>query len=394
MNKRVILNIMFLALLIAFALIVGGSFPYLLLFVAIFIYSYSLYSNRKIKKDIVPVFWLDNELVEKGDTIEVNFKVYNSSIFPLVYAEISDNIPKRLTSQSRDNNVYFMTPFDTVNISKKIKCEHRGVYNIGSVEMTTGDIFGISDKKFFLEDELILTVYPKVYELENFNISGSESFGSVPTTQKFNEDYSSIKNLRKYQIGDSLKRVDWKVTARKGELFVKNYDVSTNVEIQLFMDFQYGKYTNDSKGYIEEKIVETAISIIRYSLYRKISTNFVTYTDKKVELRGKDIVAFKEFLELIARIRPTNDINLGDLIVNEARTFSPVTTVILVTPQIDDKLRSSILILEKRGYNVMVIIVNDFKNNKKLDNGIDILEKSGVNIYKVNLEDDIRYALR
>lgn len=393
MNKRVVLNGLLVLLLILFALFVGGNFPYLLLFIAILIYSYSYFTNKKIKKDLVAVFWADNNLVEKGDTVEINYKVYNSSILPLVYAEVNDNLPTRLNSEHRSTSVHFMTPFDTVNINRKIKCQHRGVYDVGSVEITTGDIFGLSDHKFFVEDEVHLTVYPKVYNLENFDISGSESFGSVPTTQKYNEDYSSIKNIRKYQLGDSLKRVNWKVTARKGQLFVKNYDVSTNVEIQLFMDFQSDKYLNDTEGFIEEKIAECAVSIIRYALYRKVSTNFVTYTDKKVELRGKDIVSFKKFLELFARIQPTNNISLGNIIVNESRTFSPVTTVIIITPEMDDELMSSVLTLKQRGYNIMLILVNDFINNKTMEDKLYILEKSGVDIYKVDLEDDIRYVL-
>ncbi|MTI46986.1 MAG: DUF58 domain-containing protein [Firmicutes bacterium] len=393
MNKRLILSIIFLIVLILFALLVGGSFPYLLLFLVVFIYGYSILSHRKIKKDLIAVFWSDKDLVEKGDVVEINYKLYNSSLLPLVYAEVNDNISERLNNQERKTNVYFMTPFDTINIIRKIKCQHRGIYDVGKLEVVTGDIFGLKDTKLLIKDPLDLTVYPKVYNLKQFNISGSESFGSVTTTQKFNEDYSSIKNIRKYQQGDSIKRVNWKVTARKGELFVKNYDVSTNVELQLFMDFQSDKYSKDFDGLIEEKIVECAISIVRYALYRKVSTNFVTYTHKKIELRGKDIVSFREFLELSARIRPTNNINLGDIIVNESRTFSPVTTVIIVTPKVEKKLISSILILKKMGYNIMLILANDFQKNKSLEKDINILEKSGVDIYKVDLEDDIRYAL-
>ncbi len=387
------MSIIFLIVLILFALLVGGSFPYLLLFLVVFIYGYSILSHRKIKKDLIAVFWSDKDLVEKGDIVEINYKLYNSSLLPLVYAEVNDNISERLNNQERKTNVYFMTPFDTINIIRKIKCQHRGIYDVGKLEVVTGDIFGLKDTKLLIKDPLDLTVYPKVYNLKQFNISGSESFGSVTTTQKFNEDYSSIKNIRKYQQGDSIKRVNWKVTARKGELFVKNYDVSTNVELQLFMDFQSDKYSKDFDGLIEEKIVECAISIVRYALYRKVSTNFVTYTHKKIELRGKDIVSFRKFLELSARIRPTNNINLGDIIVNESRTFSPVTTVIIVTPKVEKKLISSILILKKMGYNIMLILANDFQKNKSLEKDINILEKSGVDIYKVDLEDDIRYAL-
>lgn len=394
MNKRITILAIIFASLLLIALFVGGKFPYLLFFLPLVVYGYSYYSMKKVREGLAGVFWCDKAMVEKGDEVDISYKIYNSSIFPLAFAEITDGVPESLNNQPKQQKIYFMLPFESINITRQIKCEHRGIFDIGTVNVVTGDIFGISKKNYLVKDSIELMVYPKVYKLDCFDILGKEFFGSIPTSQKFYEDYSSIKDIRKYRIGDSLKRVNWKVTARKGEMFVKNYDISTNAEIQLFIDFQIDKYSSDTNGYIEEKIIECAVSIIEYALYRKVSTNFVAYTEEKVQLLGKDIDMFNKFLELMVRIKPKKNISLGDILVNESRAFSPGTSVIVVTPNIDKKLISTVLRLKRRGYSIILVLVNDFDRNKAALKGVELLEKSGTRLYKVDLKDSINNVLR
>lgn len=394
MTKKKIFSIVLFTTFLIFALFVGGGFPYLLLIITIMIYGYSYYSVRKISKGLNGIFWTDKAFLKKGEIANISYKIYNSCFIPLVYAEVEVDIPKRLTNQKNEKNVHELKSYSTLNFIKKLTCDHRGIFDVGVVNIETGDIFGLFRKKIVVKDNLQLTVYPKVHKLDSFTITGTEFFGSIPTTQKFYEDYTSIKDLRKYQVGDSLKKVNWKVTAKRGDLFVKNYDISTNVEIQLFLDFQIDKYKYDTYGYVEEKIVECVVSIIHYSLYNRVNTDFITYTEKKVQLHGKDSSMFNKFLEMAVRIRPKKNISLGDVIINESRALSPGTSIIIVTPELDKKLISAILKLKKLGYSVILIIVNDFQKYKNINKGIDILEKTGVNIYKIDIEDNITNVLR
>lgn len=391
MNKSYILLII---LLFGFALLVGGEFPYLLFLIIISILGYSYYSVIKTKKSLIGLFWSSTTKAEKGDNIEVNYKIYNSGLLPLPYVEVYSQMSHRLSNKEDNNKIFFLKPYDTINIMKNIKCEHRGYYDIGTLKVSIGDIFGIFKKDYKIQDNLKLIVYPKVYELNNFDIFGKEFMGTIQTNQKLIEDYSSIRDIRKYTRGDSFKRVSWKVTAKKNELYVKNYDSSSNAMIKIFMDFQRDKYDDDQDGYIEEKVVECAISIIYYTLYKGVDVDFTTYTEEKVQLYGKDISKFKTFLETMARVRPKNNIQLGNVIINESRNLSPATTIIVITPSLDNNITSSILTLDRTGYNVIVIVVGDFNNKRKLDKGIVLLKKTRIKVYKISLEDNIEHILR
>lgn len=388
-NAFIVLIITFL-----FSLLAGGQFAYLLFFLAAAIIIFSFYTVKNYQDKILGIFWVSNYQVEKGDTIEIHYKVYNSSIMPIPYIKITDGIPKRLTDKSGEKYIYSILPFESLIIRKKFECKHRGNYQIGEIDVEAGDIFGIFNKRFKVKDNLIITVYPKIYNLDAFNIYGKEFFGKTSANLKFYEDYSSIKDMRKYEIGDSLKRVNWKVTAKKGELFVKNYDVSSNAQVHLFMDFQWDKFKNDAEQLIEEKIIECVMSIVHFALYRNIDINFITYVHQKVKLSGRDISRFDVFLELSTRIRPSKNINLGDVILNEIRTVSLGSTVIIVTPYLDSNLASAALVLRRMGYIVNFIVINDFDKNKWINKDLHLLEKMEVKIYRIDLNDDLNVKLR
>ncbi|MTI68138.1 MAG: DUF58 domain-containing protein [Firmicutes bacterium] len=386
--------LVFFILIIAFAFLVGGSFPYLLLFIIAIMFIYSYRSVKKINKNLLGIYWSDKDKVEKDEYAEVNYKLYNSGLLPLPYAIVEDGIPERLSKDSQNEKVFFIKPYEAKNIKKKFKCKHRGFYEIGKVKITTGDIFGIIKKEFVIKDDLFITVYPKVYKLENFNIEGKDFYGSLSTNQKHYEDYTSIKNLRKYHYGDSLKRVHWKVTAKKNELIVKNYEVSANAQIRVYMDFELNKFLKDKEGLIEEKVAECVISIIHFFLKEGIESELITYTEKKIEIHGKDSGEFKYFLETLARIRPKSYINMGDIILHQSRILPLGTTIIIVTPKVDRKILSSSLTLKKMGYNLVFVIVGDFKNDKTHNENIEILNKMEIITYKLDIEDNIKHVLR
>lgn len=393
MNSKVLLIVLGVILL-SFSLLVGGSFPYLLLFILTIILIYSYISIKNVEKKLIGVFWCDAKTITKGDEINLNYKLYNSSVLPIPYGEINMNMPSGLSLKDDRKKVFFIRPFEDLNINNLLKCDHRGVYEIGEMKVTVGDIFDINKGEILVKDSVPIVVYPKIYKISQFNLEAKESFGYKRSNQKLNEDYSSLKDIRKYQSGDSVKRIDWKTTSKRGELFVKHYDISVHLQVKIFMDFQLSKYERDNEGFIEEKVVECVISIINHTLLNKIKIDLITYGDKKIELSARDISRINDFLEILTRVKPKKDISLGEVILNESRGFSPGMTILVVTPKIDNRLLTSLITLKNSGYVVIVITVGVLGVERKSDNNMIMLEKSGIKLYKIDINDNLTYVLR
>lgn len=389
MNKKIVMIIVGVVLLIS-SLLIGDKFIYFMFFIYANVFLYSFITVKNNHKSLTGIYWIDKPVVEKGDEVNVTYKVYNEKIFPIPYLEIKDEVPAGLHKEGRIGGVHFLSPYECIKITKKLKCNRRGNYELGNLQVQIGDIFGFITRKAIVKDSIHLTVYPKVRPIEKFAITGRESFGKLSSTQKYNEDYSSIKDIRKYQPGDSMKRINWKVSAKKGELHVKNYDYSSKVNIQVYLDFQLDKYYHDKEALVEEKAVECCVSIINHALKQSIDTTLITYTDKKIKLHGKDIERFHDFLELATDIKPKSKVNTGDLISNEGKLLSLESTIIVITPLIDPKMYTSLLLLNKRGYALIVIQIGSGGTSWELES----LKKQGVKTYKIKVDDDINLALR
>mgnify|MGYP006278853151 CR=1 FL=1 len=391
MTKNIQFYILFILVLI-FALLVGGKFPFLLLFIVGLISIFSYLSTYRISKNLTGVFWSDKNYIERGDSVNTTYKVYNSGIFPVPYAVINDEVDNNLYVGSKESQVLFIPSYDYVIIKKEIICNRRGKYNLGKLKINLEDIFGIRKLNISIEDKLNITVYPKLYIIKNIELFGRESFGKRKTYQRYNEDYSNIKNLREYNRGDSLKRVHWKTSAKKGKLIVKNYDTSANLKIKLFMDFELNKYLNYSKEDLEERVVECAISIIYYTLYRNIETDLLTYSEKRIRLSSNNISSFNEFLETMAMIEPKNNIKIGDILLNELNISSLGTTIVVVTPKLDQYLLEALYRTRKNGFNITVFIISEVFT-KEIEKKILSLRKILIKVYKVDANKSIEEIL-
>ncbi|WP_130807539.1 DUF58 domain-containing protein [Senegalia massiliensis] len=357
MRRKILIYILLLILFI-FAIFVGGKFPYLLLFLVMIILIYSNFSIYKNKKNLEGVFWTNKDKFIRGETIEIEYKIYNGGLFPIPYVQLDQNLHKNLIEQKDNTRVYFIKSFDYIKFKKKFKANHRGVYDLGSLNITLEDVFEISKANITIKDPLKITVFPKIYNIKDINLLGKEFFGSDKTNEKHNEDYSNIKNLREYNSGDSIKRIHWKTSARKGEFFVKNYNTSSNLNIKLFLDFQIDKFSHDDK-FLEERLVELTSSIIYFTLTKGIETEFITYSNEKINLKLNNVSLFNHYLNSIISIFPKNNRRISNIISEEINTTSIGTTVIIVTVDIDENMIETIFNIRKKGINITVFIIKD-----------------------------------
>ncbi|WP_066503668.1 DUF58 domain-containing protein [Abyssisolibacter fermentans] len=389
-------SLYYIVLIMSFliALLVGGKFSYTMFFLTLAIYIYVLLSMRNIKKNLVVSFWLDKTCVNKEDNIKIEYKIYNASVFPIPFMEIIDSLPKRLSKTASKKEIYQSNPFETVSVEREIVCEHRGQYDLSEIKVIIGDVFGLTRHKITLTDSAYLKVLPKLYPLKEYNIQTNESFGKVMAVKKYYDDYANFKQLREYRIGDSLKMINWKASAKNDELYVKCFDSSAQVKIHVYLDFQISKYMTDYDNAIEEKIVECTASLSHHMLVQGYETKLTTYTDKRVRVSGRNINSIMAFLEVLSLIRPTKDISISEIITNEQDLDYDGNVLIIVTNNIDESLKDAIIALKAKGYCVALVLVGNFVKDKNNVHQLDVLSRLNIKYNLVDINDNISGVLR
>ncbi len=102
--------------------------------------------------------------------------------------------------------------------------EMRGNISVRGFKIRKLDLFGLCRMEMAQKDERKLTVYPKIYPMRALHLPGKRKYhqGGLAMTRE-RGDSMEFFSLREYQHGDPLKNIDWKGTARTGEVTIKQY---------------------------------------------------------------------------------------------------------------------------------------------------------------------------
>ncbi|EQB90058.1 hypothetical protein M918_02140 [Clostridium sp. BL8] len=222
---------------LAFAKISGGNLPYAIfysLFLVLFLGVIYVYFTSK---NIVSEIKCKNHELSVGDSEEVSIKVSNDSIIPVAYVEVvNDTMVDILKKYHGD--AFFLNLNSTKFLKKNVTFKKRGIYDFGITTVKTSDIFGVFQQVKRYENKTGIKVYPKIYQLRPLFLGGSEKLENRLSNESKVEDLTLIKDIREYRVGDSLKRVHWKLSAKHGDLYVKNYDYVSGVQCNLFLDMR------------------------------------------------------------------------------------------------------------------------------------------------------------
>jgi uncharacterized protein (DUF58 family) len=387
MNNRALI---FVLLLLGAALFIGGKFIYGLFLIAFFLVVISYAIGRSAYNNLVNLTWEISLKASTGDSISLKTDFYNAGYMPIPYLRVKGSLPKRLAGEEQKQRIYSIMPEMIVTLSRDFKCKHKGVYKIGIIETTFEDIFGIFKWNKVFQDDRYLIVYPKVYLLSHLDIPLRQQFGTVAVRHNAYEDYASTKDIRKYIIGDSFKKMHWKVTAHRGDFFVRNVELNASADLNVFLDlYDYG--FNEEKAYdIEEKGAECAAAIIRYALSNSMSVNFIAKGDKPVALAAKGADQFNQFLDAISMLSSTGDTPIADLVRKEARKLAWDATAVVITPCID-KAASVFLSLKAKGIEFAIIYLCRYKEES--NENIEMLKENDYKVFVVGLKDDIKQVL-
>jgi uncharacterized protein (DUF58 family) len=112
----------------------------------------------------------------------------------------------------------------------------RGRHRFDPVRLSISDPFGLAEAGMALEDQQALVVYPRLVELERLFLDGGagpEHGRQLLLRRPIGFDLHSVRD---YQQGESLRRVHWPSTARRGALMVKELEDSPRDEVAVLLD--------------------------------------------------------------------------------------------------------------------------------------------------------------
>jgi uncharacterized protein (DUF58 family) len=191
----------------------------------------------------------------------------------------------------------FMKPL-TADVGFTIR--YRGIYRLGLYSMGVTDFLGLFSLRRALSSRVEVIVYPRVRELTHFPLAAhllSKAQANLNTRQ---EDYTDIADTRPYQPADPIKKIHWKLTAKRGEWIVKNYQIASQSGMAVLVDSTRHPLPYEESVKLEDRVVEYAVAVLRYCLRRQMPTEL--FFGRSEREYGRHIGDFEALYGMAARL--------------------------------------------------------------------------------------------
>lgn len=370
--------------------IAKGLIPYLIFNIIFLTFLLSFIWASYIKRKITGFQKYDEKDYYVDDFIEIKSIIDNDTLLPTPQIEVVDKTIEKISKEKSTTFVFSLMPLSREFTIENVKLKYRGIYELGPLEVKITDVFGIFTWQYKIYTDVKLKVYPRVKEINFFSLNSMQSYGTLNTMQKAYEDNTSISDIRKYKEGDNFKRIHYKVSAKKGELYVKNYDMTGSASAYIFLDFKSNCFLGENSKELEERAIESAASIAAYLLKKIVSLNMYVNSSNVYYTSIRDTKDIKSFLDILCEIKPDGEFAISELIEKRIKFIKKGSTVIIVTGNISNKDVETYCYIKESGYDFIIIYVSDFM----IEN--DINEKilsCGIIMYKINSNSDIKEAL-
>ncbi len=364
-----------------------------LLALLIFSISYTLYVYVRIKfvQDI------DKRVITKGETVKLVVKLSNEDfiIYPYIYVSFFGS--HTLFNSASYSQSISITPLSKKEFVFDMECRYRGQYEVGISDIHIEDFLGLIRLKYRIPETKKIIVYPKIVHLSKFDIFTTNSFDSQNSSQGAVEDVNNIKDMRNYQYGDSFRKIHWKLSARNNNWMIKNYQCTSDANVNILIDLRHNNYTDDITIVLEDKLIEAAVAVLNYYLNKGISVNYIYYEEKIETLKASNRHEFEFIYKTLSTISFSQKVPLADILYLHYESSSNTNDMVILTSILDVDLYNVIYKAQMSNHSICLIYVSPkaLVNEKSdvVNEILDILPEIGVRAYTINPEDDIKMIL-
>ncbi len=298
-----------------------------------------------------------------GEKVPVELNISNNSFLPFVWLQLHESVPVSLTIDGFFQRVISLPARKNVQYQYLLEGRRRGIYPVGPLSIHSGDPFGLTKTLSSTVPEDRLIVYPKIIPLARVGLPSRSPFGTLRHTQPIFEDPSRVLGKRDYIEGDSLRRVDWKASASLGRMQVKLYEPSIALETAIILNLNNEEYGIKTRLDTSELAIVVAASLANWITSIRQSVGLITngldpdqdhVTMQTIPPR-RGRAHLMRILELLAKVQLADTRLLVDMLRFEIPHLSWGTTLLVITPSIDDALFDGLFHARRSGMNVVLI---------------------------------------
>jgi uncharacterized protein (DUF58 family) len=299
---------------------------------------------------------LDRERALEGEEVEAEVTVRSAN--PIEYAELFLALPIGLrVDEATPNPVGFGLRDAERELTFRLWCDRWGGYVIGETFVRARDRFGIFLFEQRIQAQLSLKVYPREESLQ-FALRPRETqvFAGNQVSRAKAEGIE-FADLRPFAFGDRVRRVNWRASARRGELWVNEHHPERNTDVVLFLDTFVE--ARRAAGSTIDQAVRAAASLTTQYLEQRDRVALVSFGGVlRWFLPGSGLVQRYRIIDALLDTEIIENYAWKDIDIIPPGTLPPQALVLALTPLLDARAIDALLNLRARGFDLAVVEIS------------------------------------
>jgi uncharacterized protein (DUF58 family) len=395
----------FLIVLIAVAFFTRVDFFFYLLYALSGIYILGRWWARR-SLAAVTLDRRHDDRVFLGESFVVDVDVHNRGWLPVLWLRLSDTVPVDLSAGAAWRQVVSLKPREHLSLSYTLTGRRRGYYRVGPLVTLGGDLLGTATYEDRLVDDDFVVVYPKIVALRDLGFPSQSPFGILPSRERIFEDPTRVRGVRDYQPGDSLRRMDWKTSARLGLLQVRRFEPAIALETAVFLNLSAADYAQPERIPATELGIVIAASVAVHLVEKRQAVSLVTnghdplrspaslaggeppHTAPSLPLR-KGRAHLMNMLDLLARVEVAAEdkaVPFLDVLGRKSLGLPWGSTVVVITAREVTGLLDTLLALRRRGLAIILVLT---VQHREFDATAHRAAQIGIQAHRVWSEQDL-----
>lgn len=388
------LTFVVLAILFVFGKVTGGFFPWFLFYFSLVLGIYEWLTMFVSLTGLNSQRQLGHRRLSAGQSLNIRMTLTNKRIWPIFWLRLEQTLPPRWRLQSSGLDAVHIPlwrrkmefPYTVRNIP-------RGVYRLAGTTVETGDLLGLVRlKKTFLHSDK-LVVYPRVVPVRGWNGESADDEGERQPTNRRSEESSNVIGVRDYMPGDRLSRIHWAVTARRGQLQSKEFELHVTSDFLFIPDNTVASYPVADRP--EEKFdlaMSITASLIRnaYDNHRKFG--MVVPVDPHLSYpTGSAPALLEKCMEGLAAMQPTSPRDICAFLDHVAGDADRGTVFVLISPRLERDMAIAISHLVTQGTVHAFIPLLRERLNEAERAGYQLLQSVGANLHLIRTPEQLSF---
>lgn len=328
-----------------------------------------------------------------GGYVEEEITVRNLSKLPKHSIEVEDltDLPAVSTT-----NIISVGPNGSMNWDVETRARKRGIYAFGPVRVSNTDPFGIFRRDRLVGSTENIVVYPRVYDLDGFQISPSDLLGETSMMKRTHNVTPQVSTVRDYALGDSFSRIHWRTTAKQGQLMSKEFDLGRAREIWILVDLHEDSQVGEMEESTDEYAVSAAASLAKKYIQSMLPLGLVAYGSQRHFLLAETGAGqFDRVLDGLALSEARGTIPLDSVLTQNESLWGRRSSLIVITASPRPEWVVAVDQLVRRGVSVTTVLIDSDSFGANI-NSLELIEhlaSAGITTYVLRKGEDIRTSL-